>query len=157
MNAQRSFRPAARAQRGFSLIEILIVVALIQGVELTPKLVLAPVMVASIVIFAAGVCVAVSTIQVFVRDLQFVVTLVVQGLFFASPISYQIEQAPGWLQSLQVLNPISVNAEALRDVVLRGVWPSWGLVALHLVLAVAVLLGAVAHLRAVGHRIIDLA
>ena len=29
MNAQRSFRPAARAQRGFSLIEILIVVALI--------------------------------------------------------------------------------------------------------------------------------
>jgi len=29
MNAQRTFRPAARAQRGFSLIEILIVVALI--------------------------------------------------------------------------------------------------------------------------------
>jgi ABC-type polysaccharide/polyol phosphate export permease len=138
-------------------ITALVVVAVVQGVVPGLKIVALPLVLLSILMFSAAVCVFVSTIQVFVRDFQFVVTFILQGLFFASPISYEPSQLPSWLRWLLTVNPLSVDCEALRDVVLRNVWPGWRLFGLHFVIAAALLVGAVAHLRSVQHRIIDLA
>jgi ABC-type polysaccharide/polyol phosphate export permease len=84
-------------------------------------------------------------------------TLIVQAAFFASPISYQADQLPGGLRWLNTVNPISVDLAALRNVALQGMWPDWPLFGLHLLIAVALLVASIAHLRAVEHRIVDLA
>jgi lipopolysaccharide transport system permease protein len=133
----------------------LVVVATLQDVGLHLTIVALPIVLLSVVLFACAVCVAGSTVQVFVRDLEFVTSFVVMALFFASPISYQPDQLPQGLRWINVVNPVSVDVEAVRDVVLRGEWPA-PLFWLHLVLAGALLAGAVAHMRAVQHRIVDL-
>jgi ABC-type polysaccharide/polyol phosphate export permease len=140
-----------------SIVPALVVVGLVQGVGLHPTILLAPLVLAGILCTSAAVCVALSTAQVFVRDVQFVAGFGVQALFFASPISYQPEQVPEALRWVGALNPVAVYAEALRDVVLRGDLPNWALLGPHLLLAPIALALAVAHLRAVGHRIVDLA
>ena len=101
-------------------------------------------------------CIAASTVQVFVRDLQFVMGFALTALFFATPISYQEDQLPHWLRWLNSVNPISVDIEAMRDVALRGQWPDWPLLGLHLVLAGVLLVASIAHLRSVSHRMVDL-
>lgn len=133
----------------------LLLVAMIQGVPLHPTVVALPVVLVSVVLLACAVCVAGSTVQVFVRDLEFVTSFLVMALFFASPISYQPDQIPEGLRWINVVNPISVDIAAVRDVVLQGEWPA-PLFWLHLTIAAALLAGAVAHMRSVQHRIVDL-
>jgi ABC-type polysaccharide/polyol phosphate export permease len=139
------------------IVPVFLVVAAVQDTEFSVTIVFFPVVLLSAFLLGAGLCVFVSTVQVFVRDLQFLIVPVTQALFFASPIAYQEEELPPGFDWINVVNPISVDIEAVRDVVLRGQWPDWGLFGLHFVLAVAVFVGAVAHLRAIQHRIVDLA
>jgi lipopolysaccharide transport system permease protein len=138
-------------------IPSIVVIGAIQGISPPPTLVVVPLILLSVMMLAAGICIVASTVQVFIRDLQFIASFGVMALFFASPISYQPDQLPSWLQWLNVVNPISVDIESLRDVALRGEWPNWPLFGIHFVLAAALLIGAITHLRAVGHRIVDLA
>ncbi|MEZ5139000.1 MAG: ABC transporter permease [Acidimicrobiales bacterium] len=138
------------------LVPTLLVVAVVQGVELSAWVLLAPVVLLGALVLAVGLGIFASTVQVFVGDIAFVIGFVTQLLFFASPISYPPDRIPEQLGWLLRVNPISVFGEALRSVVLRASAPSWPLLGAHLVLAVLVLVGAVAHLRAVGHRIVDL-
>ena len=137
-------------------VPALVIVGALQGISPPVTLVALPLVVGSLLVFAAALCIICSTIQVFVRDLQFVMTFVTTGLFFASPISFEPDQFPSWASWMNSVNPISVDIKALRDVVLRGRWPDWGLFGLHLVLAVGLLLLAIAHLRSVAHRMVDL-
>jgi len=133
----------------------LIVVAQVQGIGFHITLVALPLVLSSAVVLACALCIIGSTVQVFVRDLEFIMTFVLMALFFASPITYQPDQLPAQLQWLNSVNPISVDVQAVRDTALLGSWPS-ALFSLHLALAVALLAAAVAHLRAVQHRIVDL-
>jgi len=134
----------------------LLVVAVVQGVELHSTVALLPAVVLGVVVLAMAACIIVSTATVFVRDLQFAMTFVVMGLFFASPITYQPDQLPSWLSWLNWANPISVYVETVRDVTLRGSWPD-GWFWVHLTGSVVLLVAALAHLRSVEHRIVDLA
>ncbi|WP_426574225.1 ABC transporter permease [Aquihabitans sp. McL0605] len=134
----------------------LVVVGALQGITPTYTLLAVPFILAGVLALAAGACIVVSTVQVFVRDLQFVVSFGVTALFFASPISYQPEQLPEGLQWLNSANPISVYIQALRDTVLLGHWPSWPILLLQMACSVALLGLAIAHLQSVGHRIVDL-
>lgn len=139
------------------LIPVFLVVAAVQGIEFEVTIVFLPVILLSTFLFAAGLCVFVSTVQVFVRDLQFLLLPVTQALFFLSPIAYHEDELPPALDWINKVNPISVDIAALRAVTLRGAWPDWGLFGVHFVLAAAVFVGAIAHLRSIQHRIVDLA
>lgn len=134
----------------------LILIAWFQDVRFGPMVVLAPFIMLSGTLLASGVCVVLSTIQVFVRDLQFIVVMLSQGVFFASPISYPIDHVPSWLKWMATVNPISVHIEALRDVALRRVWPDWPLLSLHVAFALVIFFGSIMHLRSIQHRIVDL-
>ncbi len=143
---------------GFDLLIMtvgLLVVAVVQGVSFHVTIVALPLVLASVVVLAAALCIIGSTVQVFVRDLEFVMSFVIMALFFASPISYQPDQLPSGLRWLNTVNPISVDVEAVRDTALLGHWPAPAFY-VHAVLAVLLLLAATAHLRSVQHRIVDL-
>jgi ABC-type polysaccharide/polyol phosphate export permease len=133
----------------------LLVVMRVQGVHVTHTVVFLPIVVLGVLLFAFALCTFLATAQVFIRDLQFVIPFAVMGLFFASPISYQPDQLPGWLRWLDWANPISVFVRALRDVTLVGRWPD-GWFWAHLVGSALLLVAAIAHLRSVEHRIADL-
>jgi ABC-type polysaccharide/polyol phosphate export permease len=108
-----------------------------------------------VTLFVIAVSVFVSTLQVFLPGLQFVTSFLGLALFFASPISYQPDQLPEGLRWLNVVNPISVYVEAVRDVALRSAWPR-PLFYLQTVLTVAFLIGSIAYLRSLRSRIVDL-
>jgi len=133
----------------------LVVVSFIQGVTPAITIVALPVVLASVLVLAMLMCIVGSTVQVFVRDLEFAMPFVVMGMFFASPISYQPDQLPPALQWLNWANPVSVDVQAVRDTVLLGRWPA-PLFYVHTFIAVGLLLAATVHLRSIQHRIIDL-
>jgi len=84
----------------------------------------------------------VASLGVFVRDLPYAITLLVQILFFVTPIFYPLEQVPGSFRTVIGFNPLTSVVENFRRVIFLGAVPEWIELSLWLVLtAAAMVLG----------------
>lgn len=70
-----------------------------------------------------GLGLALAAANVFYRDVQSLLNLVVQLWFYASPIIYPVTTVPENLRQLYFLNPMAGILEAYRDVLLNGRFP----------------------------------
>ncbi len=84
-----------------------------------------------------GLCLGLSwflaSLGVFIRDIGYLVGVVLQVLFFMTPIIYPISAVPAVLQLALRLNPLSSIVEDFRRVIMWGQapdWPWWGVVTL---------------------------
>lgn len=90
-----------------------------------PTWILLPLPLLLLATVAIGLGWLLAAIGVFVRDLGQVLTVVMQMLFFLTPICYPIEVIPPWARTWMMLNPLVPIIEAMRAVVLRGELPSF--------------------------------
>jgi lipopolysaccharide transport system permease protein len=75
--------------------------------------------------WCVGVVWIVAAIGVYVRDVQHVVVLGLQILFFATPILYPLTKVPPRFVPLLQLNPLSGIIANQRSVLIAGTLPSW--------------------------------
>ncbi len=66
-----------------------------------------------------------SALNVFYRDIRFVVPIGVQIWMYATPIVYPLSLVPSRLQHLLALNPMVGLIESYRNVFVRGISPAW--------------------------------
>lgn len=88
--------------------------------------------------FSIGCTWLVSAIGVYVRDIQHVVSLGLQVLFFATPILYPLSRAPDRLRWLLRLNPLCDIIANQRAVLVEGVPPCWTALGIGLVCGVVI-------------------
>jgi lipopolysaccharide transport system permease protein len=101
------------------------------------------------VAFVAGLALAVASLNVIFRDVEFIVASLLVPWFFLTPIIYPLTSVPGAehhtrvIQAIHWLNPLSPAVEAVRAPLFLGRLPFWG-DALYLVVAavLALALGA---------------
>ena len=110
-----------------------------------------------LVVDVAAVAVVGSAVTVFVRDVRHVLPVALQVVFFASPVMYPASLVPSSWRWVNSVNPIAVVTEATRDAVLRHQWPNWPLLGVHAITAVALLVLAIAYVRSVEPRLVDVA
>jgi ABC-type polysaccharide/polyol phosphate export permease len=100
------------------------------------------------VCMVAGLALALASLNVLFRDVEFIVSALLVPLFFLTPILYQLTGGPiakhpsaAWV--IHWVNPISPAVEAVRAPLFRGTLPFWGDVVYLVVAAAAALaLGA---------------
>jgi len=96
------------------------------------------------VLVAIGACMIASALDVYFRDVRYLVESGNLVLFWLSPIFYSLEMAPRWLQSLLLLNPLTAQVTLFRQILLEGAAPPAGLALVSaeavLILATGVLL-----------------
>lgn len=116
------------------------------------------------VLLVEGLCVVgcailVSSLVPFLPDLAVVVNIMIQILFLASGIFYDIEQMVLPQHRLWLyLNPNAVCIKALRDITLKGASPDWGLLGLAALISLSLLvagLAVVSRSRKVYPRLIE--
>jgi lipopolysaccharide transport system permease protein len=95
------------------------------GLPLQPTLLVIPIILSIQIVLTVGVVLFASAINVFYRDIRFVVPLLVQVWMFATPIIYPITLVPERLRPFYALNPMAGLIEAYRAVALHGTWPDW--------------------------------
>jgi ABC-type polysaccharide/polyol phosphate export permease len=101
------------------------------------------------VALVAGLALAVASLNVLFRDVEFIVASLLVPWFFLTPIIYPLTNVPGAehhrnvIQAIHWLNPLSPAVEAIRAPLFLGKLPFWG-DALYLVVAtlLALALGA---------------
>ncbi len=117
-----------------TLLEALIlVVALLIFVGIGWQIVLFPILMVFTMLFALGVGLFVSIYNVYFRDVSYLVTILLQILFYATPIIYTINLVPERLfglpaQTLIRLNPLTQMVDFSRDIFYLQRLPSLGTV-----------------------------
>jgi lipopolysaccharide transport system permease protein len=89
-------------------------------VPLTLHALWAPVILAVLMTLAMAIGLALSIVQVWIRDIGVAVPLVLQLWMFASPVVYPLRAVPSRLQALYMLNPLVGVIENFRRVILLG-------------------------------------
>ena len=92
------------------------------GRPLPPDFYLAPIVIVLATIFTIGLCLTLSSLNVFFRDVQHVLEPVLTLVFYATPIIYdrRMEQIPLKIQFYLGLNPVTQIVEAFRFTVFGG-------------------------------------
>lgn len=86
---------------------------------------LLPLVLIPLVVFSTGISYFVASLGVYVRDTAYVIGVVLQVLFFATPIFYPISAVPEQFRIILEMNPLTVFIEQARNVFLYGNMPNW--------------------------------
>lgn len=131
---------AALVHTLISFVILLLGLAVIFG-GLQPTLLLMPLVLLPLILLTLGLAWFLASVGVYVRDMTHAIGVIVQMLFFATPIFYPITAVPEVLHPLMYTNPLTTVVENARQVCIHGDWPQW-----HLLLVVTLVGLAVAQL-----------
>jgi len=98
--------------------------------ELTATVLILPIVLLPGIFLSLGAAWLLAAAGVFVRDLETVMPLATQALFFLTPIVYSLDHLPDVVRPIFLLNPLTPLVENVRAV-LVGVgaldWAAWGI------------------------------
>lgn len=95
-----------------------------------------PCVVLALVPMSLGISWVVSSLSVYIRDIQQVVPLLLTLMMFISPIFFPLDILDESVRSWFYLNPLTIPIEQLRRVAIEGVQPEWLIVTSHLLAAI---------------------
>jgi lipopolysaccharide transport system permease protein len=102
----------------------LLVLALVYfHIPFTVTLVWVPFLVFVQVMLTLGIVLPAAALNVFYRDIRFMVPLAVQVLLYATPVIYSVSLVPERLRLFYAINPLVGIIDSYRRVVLQGVAP----------------------------------
>lgn len=108
-------------------IGLVAVFVLLFQVPVTAKILIAPLIVAVLLVFVVGVGLICSALNVVFRDVRYIVESLLTVLFWLSPVFYPLtivhQKLPKWFFGLYILNPLAGCIEALRRVILQDLYP----------------------------------
>jgi len=100
---------------------------------------LIPVVMLPLFVFTLGISYLVASLGVFVRDTSYVIGVILQILFFATPIFYPVSAIPENLRWVLEVNPLTIFIEQARRVFLYGQLPDWHFLGVSALVSVIVL------------------
>jgi lipopolysaccharide transport system permease protein len=84
---------------------------------------LLPIVIIIQIFLISGIGMLTASLNVFLRDIQPLLALVLQLWFYASPIIYPADLVPEYLRFVYYLNPMAGILESYRDILIRGDLP----------------------------------
>jgi lipopolysaccharide transport system permease protein len=151
------------ASTGVTVIDLAIATVVLLGAQLVTAgtvhlstLSLVPIYF-GLILFMSGVSIFVSVIGALVRDIRFLIPLLLQVGFLATPIMYPRRgTVPGKYGWIYAVNPVARTIESIRQAVIDGTWPpAYGLLLLVAVGALTLVV-ALRYSAAVEERLPDL-
>lgn len=109
----------------FISLAVLLLAYLLLNQHLHPTALLAPLVLAPLLLVNLGVGWMLSSLGVYSRDVGQVVGLASTVLLFLSPVFYPVSALPQAVRPWMAINPLTFIIEETRAVVIWGRWPDW--------------------------------
>lgn len=94
---------------------------LLFGVPITWNVLWLPVLIVTQTIFCMGMALLFSSVNVFFRDLEYLISVVIMALYFLTPIMYDIANMPERIRPILRVNPMNSFVELYRDITFYGI------------------------------------
>jgi lipopolysaccharide transport system permease protein len=147
---------------GASLLDFMIgflvflVFMILYRVHLYVTILWLPILLIIQIVLTLGVSLFASALNVFYRDIRFMVPLVIQLWFYATPIIYPYSSVPEWLRPIYNLNPMVGIIDSYRRVILLGQPPLVQLLAYSTVISIILFILAYVYFKRVEWKFADL-
>jgi lipopolysaccharide transport system permease protein len=103
---------------------VLLIVAMLYGFMPTVTWLACPLAVLILFLFTTAFSLGASAVNVYYRDVKYVMPFVLQIGLFASPVVYSLDAVPSsWRVLYEILNPVAAAIDTLRRTILHGQWP----------------------------------
>ena len=123
-------------------LPVLIIFLAVDGVEPNSVLFLLPLLMVIQFVLTVGLAYPLAALNVTFRDTQHTLGVLLQMLFYLTPIFYDLNSVPKEFQPFYQLNPMVPLIEAYRAILLKGTPPDWqALLIVSLVVAVILPIG----------------
>lgn len=96
---------------------------LYDGFALSPALLALPFILGLQLLFTWGLALALAVANTWFRDLEHLLTILLMGLFFLTPVFYRTDMVPPGMRWIYVVNPLARVIEATREILLAGRLP----------------------------------
>jgi lipopolysaccharide transport system permease protein len=104
---------------------VLMIVTVLYGISPTVAWVALPLPVLILAAFASAFALGLSSLNIYYRDVRYVLPFLIQFGLFASPIAYPLSAIPAsWRSAYAILNPVGGAVDAVRRIVIHGDWPN---------------------------------
>jgi lipopolysaccharide transport system permease protein len=104
---------------------ILVFLLIAYRIPVTGMIVLAPLAAAMAVLQSLGLGVWLSALNVSYRDVRYVVPVIVQFLFWATPVAYSMSNVPRSARAIVAMNPMAGTVELFRCATLGTPLSNW--------------------------------
>lgn len=108
-----------------SLVVLLGAVFIVYGSINWNIIYLIPMIYLSVSLLTLGLSWFLSSLGVFLRDLNYLISIIVQVLFFMTPIFYPVTAVPEEFRLVMELNPLTGIIENARNIILFNEMPNW--------------------------------
>ena len=123
-------------------LPVLIIFLAVDGVEPSSVLFVLPLLMVIQFVLTVGLAYPLAALNVTFRDTQHTLGVILQMLFYLTPIFYDLNSVPKEFQPFYQLNPLVPLIEAYRAILLKGTQPDWqALLIVSLVVAVILPIG----------------
>lgn len=95
---------------------IIFIFLFFSGIGFNINILYLPIIIAVQFILTFGLLLITCSIDVYVRDLEYIVTFFISMLFYATPILYSMDMFPEKIQKILHLNPMATIIESYRDI-----------------------------------------
>lgn len=140
----------------FFMFGALLVINAVVHVFPNPFFLILPLIVLIQITLSLGLMLLTSWLTVLIRDIPQLVSVLLQILFYLSPIIYPVNIVPHRYQFLINLNPIGLLIAAYRDIIVYDRPPDWFSLVYPAALAVALLIFGYRHFKANEDRFADM-
>jgi ABC-type polysaccharide/polyol phosphate export permease len=134
---------------------LVIMIVAFYGKPLTPYFLLLPLLLVVNVVLILGLSLFIATLNVFYRDIQYIVSVFVMLLFYLTPVFYNPGAITEGYRFLYNLNPVAVLIQSYRAVVFFGRAPEWRFLFIASVLSLLSCVVGYVFYRKKLHEIVD--
>ena len=120
-----------------SLVVWMIVFSYLFGAPKVTTLYL-PIVLLPLVFFTMGICWALASLGVYIRDTSQLIGIITSTLMFLSPIFYPVTAIPENYRFLLYINPLTTVIESIRDVLFWGHAPDFKIIGAYTLASVAI-------------------
>jgi lipopolysaccharide transport system permease protein len=115
---------------------------IISGIGITPAVIYLPIVMIAALIMTLGFSVLFSGLNVYFRDLEHILGIVIMAWFYFTPIVYPVEMIPESFLRLFFLNPITPIILGFRDILYYGIAPNFAMLGINMILGLILLVFA---------------
>jgi lipopolysaccharide transport system permease protein len=119
-------------------------------------LLLVPVFLIELVLVTVGISLLLAALNVWYRDVKYVLPLLIQLWLFVTPVIYPISFIPEQFRPLMALNPLTGIVEGIRTCVLLGQWPDLSAIAISLPTTLIVFIAGLTYFRGAERSFADI-
>lgn len=130
----------AKAVDFFYSTLVLIVFFLIYRTNISLTILWLPIIFAIQIIFMAGLSLILSAFNLFYRDIQYLLSLILMLWMYLTPVMYPVEIIPEKFRFIFSLNPMAVIVNAYREVIIGKGEPNLGSLSLAFLMSVTIFL-----------------